>query len=216
MCLFGGGSGKHESNTYLLEQQRREQQRQQLSEQSVAAINKTFDPTGRAGIYDNIYSTYRDSLTTDLNQQYQDILDQVKVGLARRGQFGSSADPYLKSKANKLYNEQLARIDSQAQGAKRSAMSDDQRLRGSLISQAWSGLNAGDASQIGLANLQSNAQNYLTRAGSASLGDVFSKLANQIGTGRQLGGRIAANNSYEDDNYSSYFGGGGSYGGQVA
>lgn len=216
MCLFGKQSYSYENSPeykFYEEQRQREEERLRKQQEAVGTINSFFDENARDEVYQGGYDAFYNTLLDDAGQQYDDTLNDIKVNLARRGGFGGNTDAIFFSKARKSYDDAITRASQMAEEYRAGQKARDESLRGQLLGQAFSGLDGNAAQQIATSQWAANQQNYITDARQASMGNIFSDLAKQLGNARTIAGQQRARSQFEEDASNTYFAPSGSYSG---
>lgn len=174
----------------------REEERQARITDGTTKINDTFG-TFTDDFFTGLRDTYMDYYQPQLDQQFGKASDDLTFSLARAGTLNSSIAGQKQAELTTQYNDSLASILSQAQGA-----ADDQRARvgqekSSLISLLNSTADADMVSNEALARTQSL---FNERPTYNPLGDMFGGVATGVGQYLQ--------NQQNKNLYNAYMGGG--------
>lgn len=211
MCFFGGKPKVDNSaQIYYQQQAAKERERQANIEQSIGTINSIFNEGGREPIYGQVYDAAYGNYMEGIQDQYEDAVGNLRIQLARSGLGGSSTDAYKNADLQELYDKAVLDAERRADNIRRNFMAQDQQTRASLISQAYGGLPATAAADIGRSALSANESNFLRNARAESLGDLFSGVTSSVAGGIRNAGVPVGRRQY-DDEFSNYFNTGNSY-----
>ncbi len=167
----GGGAGA----AYEMEAER-----QRRVKEAVSKINEVFggtDHAGRQALYDEQKKAITDLNTQDVNRQFDQVSRTNRFGLARAGLMGGSADIDSQSELARRNNEGLERSAGLGEGAAADLRNADERTRQNLTSMAQTGMDTGQAAQLALSGLETNAKNAAAQRAGSTIGDLFSNLA---------------------------------------
>lgn len=208
MCFFSRPNVDNSASIYYEQQQQAEKERQKAIADAMAAVNQNFAGDARQPIYDQIYDAALSNYTNDIQEQFENAQDRLRISLARQGLGGSSRDAVRGQELRERMSEAMLEAQRQAEQLRRAAMADDQRVRGSLIQQAQTGLDATSAAEIVSAALASNTQNALSNARRANFGNMFADFGQAV-QGGVAGGARRRGFRDQDEEYSTYFNTGG-------
>lgn len=150
-----------------------------------AAINNGSLYTGtrmikgynRQKLYDDQKAAVTELNQREVKRQEELAERQNRFGLARAGLSGGSSDIESNAEIDRLRNEGLMKAVGIGQSAAADLRSQDERTRQSLIGMAQSGIDTGQVSQMALAGLDSNTAAAQSARQGATIGNVFSDLA---------------------------------------
>jgi hypothetical protein len=160
-----------------------------LIEQVKALEAKYKKPNGREAMYADRENAVRQVNTTELNRQSDEAKRNLKFNLARAGLGGGSVDVDSQTELARRYNQGTLKIEEMADQAGADLRMADERTRMSLVGQAQAGLDATQATQLALKNLEANATAANAVGQYQSLGDLMSDLADYYGMSRYMMGR---------------------------
>ena len=174
MC-FGGGS----SDSGADEARAREEARRRRVNQGLERINRTFDKTFTDDFFDQREQAFLDFATPQLQQQYDDALEELTFALARAGKLNSSTQAERFADLQRDFDLQKTNVADQALEQASNLRSSVEQARSALVSQN----NAlGDVAAItNLANSQARAiQNE--KPAFSPLGALFQNVSAGIAT----------------------------------
>ncbi|MBN3270127.1 hypothetical protein CUR95_23990 [Bordetella bronchiseptica] len=173
-----------------------------------AAINKrlaagdlftgtqTIKGLNRQGLYDEQRKAVTDLNSRDVQRQFADAEKANRFGLARSGLIGGSADIDSNAELSRRTSEGLIKAAGIGDQAAADLQVADERSRQSLISMAQSGIDTGTAQQTALAQLDANSKNAAAARSGATVGNLFSDLANSYLYQQQLAGLQSGRQGY--------------------
>lgn len=131
----------------------------------------------RQKLYDEQKQAVTELNQNEVNRQESLAERQNRFGLARAGLSGGSSDIESNAEIDRLRAEGLMKAVGIGQSAAADLRSQDERTRQSLIGMAQSGIDTGQVSQLALAGLDSNTAAAQSARQGATIGNVFSDLA---------------------------------------
>lgn len=205
MCFGGGYSGTDPAEI--------ERQRQARIAATVDKINQVFGQSDR----ESLYSSHRDNVYARNMEEYErqaaDAQRKLKFALARAGLGSGSAGVDQRKTLMRNLNDAKLRVSDFADQAANNLRISDEDARLKLISQAQAGMNSSTAAQNAASQLALNAESASNFNELATLGDLFAGINIMQNQSQANAGKSAARSQYKNnDEYTSYFGGGSSGG----
>lgn len=155
-----------------------EQDRQRRAALAIEAINNVFDNANR----DALYKDHRDAVyemnTKEVERQAAEMERANRFAMARNGLLGGSVDVDSNAEINRRTNEGLSKAGGIADSAMADLQNADENARNNLVSMANAGTDATTAAQLAANNLKQNADSAAADKAVASVGDLFSTMAN--------------------------------------
>lgn len=167
----GGGGGGNQAWEI-------EQDRQRRAQEAIDAINGVFDGANRNSLYQSHRNAVYDLNTKEVERQAAEMERANRFAMARNGLLGGSVDIDSNAEINRRTNEGLAKAGGIADAAMADLQNADENARNNLVSMANAGTDATTAAQLAANNLRQNADAATADRSVASVGDLFSSMAN--------------------------------------
>lgn len=135
-----------------------ENRRMQGINEAVGQINALYGSAGRQRQYDDLLGALRERYQFDLGQQKQTADRRGKFAMARRGLTTGSADFDARRRRGEDFMRALVGSENSAQATIGRLRSNDDAARRSMLSMAYSGMDASTAAQRAQATMSANIQ----------------------------------------------------------
>lgn len=155
-----------------------EQDRQRRAAEAIAAINKVFDGANREALYKSHRNDVYQMNTKEVERQAAEMERANRFAMARNGLLGGSVDIDSNAEINRRTNEGLSKAGGIADAAMADLQNSDENARNNLVSMANAGTDATTAAQLATNNLKQNADSAAADKAVATVGDLFSTMAN--------------------------------------
>lgn len=170
-----GGGGSSSYSNYMMEQ---EKKRQRQIDEATAAVNAAFNQDERNRLYEQQRQNVYDLNAKEVERQAAEQERANRFGLARNGLLGGSADVDSVSELNRRTNEGLLNASGIADDSAAKLRSADETTKQNLLSLAQNGISGSDAANLTTSQLAANLDNASGDAAAATIGDLFSNIAN--------------------------------------
>ncbi len=173
-----------------------EQKQQALIQQTITQINSIFDSHARQQQYSDYYNSTLNTLKNSLDQNKQVANRQLKFGLARTGNIGSSNDVFEHGVLNQNYNQGIINASTQAQGAEASLKNADNATKAALDNLALQGGIGTNPAQTAQSDMSANLQQAQGTVTPMTFDQLFGDLSSQYVNNSITQGQQAANAQY--------------------
>ena len=161
----------------------------------IAALNQLFG--GRDPLYGQVRDDVYGLQANRLNENREDTLRKLRFGLARTGLTGGSADVSAQGMEQREFGRALMDASQSAQSAADEVRANDERTRLNLISQMRAGLDAGNATQNALAQMQNNVNEARGRTNYAAVDSYAQAMQPALARYQILSGQEQARRNYQ-------------------
>ena len=205
ICNGGGGCGKGDGGAAL-----REAQRQQRIASGTNAVNRIFGigddqaAAQRAGLYDATRNDTRQFFTSQLEEDRDKAMRDLKFQQARMGIIGSSQANDLDAEFQRRYDRGLLDVANRADSAATQFRTSDEQARLNLISKIVAGVDQGSAVQNAMNTMQTNANAAKEAYQGQRMGNVFADLLNSY-QGSQYNAGMQSVSQQQNQNQTGNF-----------